>query len=151
VNGRSSAVLGLVVALALLPVGRAAPPTTAQTEITYLLGFGANSGCEFFRNGSWYDGKKAEAHLRYKYEMLEARDRINTAEDFIEEAATKSSLSGQRYQIRCGRHDVVTSSQWLRDVLARCRAHTPLGAPRPTRGAPGTDVSGPKRNLSRPP
>ena len=67
-NGRPSAVLGLIVALALLPVGRAAPPTTAQTEITYLLGFGANSGCEFFRNGSWYDGKKAEAHLRYKYE-----------------------------------------------------------------------------------
>ena len=57
-NGRPSAVLGLIVALALLSVGRAAPPTTAQTEITYLLGFGANSGCEFFRNGSWYDGKK---------------------------------------------------------------------------------------------
>jgi hypothetical protein len=51
-----------------------------------LLGFVANSGCEFFRNGSWYDGKKAEAHLRYKYETLATRDRINTAEDFIEEA-----------------------------------------------------------------
>ena len=90
-NGRPSAVLGLVVALALLPVGRAAPPTTAQTEITYLLGFVANSGCEFFRNGSWYDGKKAEAHLRYKYEMLAAADRINTAEDFIDQAATKAA------------------------------------------------------------
>jgi hypothetical protein len=151
VNGRSSAVLGLVVALALLPVGRASPPTTAQMEISYLLGFVANSGCEFFRNGSWYGGKKAEAHPRYKYEMVEARDRSNTAEDCIEEAATKSSLSGQPYQIRSGGHDVVTSSQWLRDVLARYRAHTPLGAPRPTRGAPGTDESGPKRNLSRPP
>jgi len=83
--------------------------------------------------------------------MLAAADRINTAEDFIDQAATRSSLSGQPYQVRCSGDAAMTSNQWLRDVLARYRAHTALGAPRPTRGAPGTDVSGPKRNLSRPP
>ena len=129
-NGRSSAVLGLVLGLALLPVARAAAPAIAQTEINYLLEFVGNSGCEFFRNGSWYDAKKAEAHLRYKYEMLAARDRINTAEEFIEQAATKSSLSGQPYQVRCGGLDAATSEQWLRAVLARYRAHAAEGAPR---------------------
>jgi hypothetical protein len=151
VNGWSFRVLRLVLGLALLPVAHAAPPAIAQTEINYLLGFVENSGCEFFRNGSWYDSKKAQAHLRYKYEMLAAADRINTAEDFIEQAATRSSLTGQPYQVRCSGDAAVTSNQWLRDVLARYRAHTALGAPRPTRDAPGTDVSGPERNLSRPP
>jgi uncharacterized protein DUF5329 len=138
VNDRSSAVLSLLLGLALLPVARAATPAIAQTEINYLLESVRSSGCEFFRNGSWYDAKKAEAHLRDKYEMLAARDRINKAEDFIEEAATKSSLSGQPYQVRCVGHDAVTSEQWLRDVLARYRAHAVRGAPRPTRGALGT-------------
>ena len=137
-NGRSSAVLGLVLGLALLPVARAAPPAIAQAEINYLLEFVGNSGCEFFRNGSWYHAKEAEAHLRYKYEMLAERDRINTAEDFIEEAATKSSLSGQPYQVRCGGHEAVSSEQWLRDALARYRVHAAEGAPRSTRGALGT-------------
>jgi hypothetical protein len=123
VNGRSSAVLRVVLGLALLPpVAHAAPPAIAQTQINYLLGFVESSGCEFFRNGSWYDPKTAAAHLRYKYEMLAAADRINTAEDFIDQAATRSSLSGQPYQVRCSGDAAVASNQWLRDALARYRA-----------------------------
>jgi Family of unknown function (DUF5329) len=135
-NGRLSALLCLVLGLTLAPLARAAPPAIAQTEISYLLGFIEGSACEFFRNGSWYEGKKAAAHLRDKYEFLAMGDRIQTAEDFIEEAATKSSLSGQPYQVRCGRDQAVASNQWLRDALERYRAHTALGAPRPGRGAP---------------
>jgi hypothetical protein len=138
-NGRSPAVLGLVLGLALLPVARAAPLAIAQTEINYLLGVIESSGCEFYRNGSWYDSKQAQAHLRHKYQMLAAGDQINTAEDFIEKAASKSSLSGRAYQVRCG-GEAVTSNQWLRDVLARYRAHLAQGAPRPTRGALGIDA-----------
>jgi len=140
-------VLGLLVGLVLLAVASAAPPAIAQSEINYLLGFVGSSGCELYRNGSWYDSKRAQAHLRSKYEMLAAQDRINTAEDFIETAATKSSLSGQPYQVRCRGSEAVTSNQWLRDVLARYRT---LRAPRPTRGALGTDASSPGRYLSRP-
>jgi hypothetical protein len=129
-GGRATAVMGLVLVLGLPPPARAAPPASAQTEINYLLAFVGNSGCGFFRNGGWYDAKQAEAHLRYKYEMLAARDRINTAEDFIEKAATKSSVSAQPYQVRCSGAEAVTSNQWLRDALARYRAHTGLAAPR---------------------
>jgi hypothetical protein len=127
--------------LAFLTVASAAPPAIAETEINYLLGFIESSSCEFYRNGSWYDSKRAQAHLRDKYEMLAAAGQINTAEDFIEKAATKSSLSGRSYQVRCGGGEAVTSSQWLREALARYRAQAELGAPRPTRGAHGTDAS----------
>lgn len=121
-NIRLVAALGLMLGLALLPVALAQPPETAQTEINYLLAYLESSGCEFYRNGSWYDSKKAQAHLREKYDVLAAGNRINSAEDFIEKAATKSSLSGRPYEVRCSGGEVVTTNQWLRDALARYRS-----------------------------
>jgi hypothetical protein len=115
-------VLGLVLALSWPPAADSAPPEIARVEVNYLLGFVEQSGCQFYRNGSWYDSKKAQAHLRDKYEYLAARGLINSAEDFIEQAATKSSLSGKAYEIKCGDAPVVTTNQWLRAVLARYRA-----------------------------
>jgi Family of unknown function (DUF5329) len=147
---RLSTVLGLLLGLTFLPVARAAPPAVAQTEINYLLGSIDRSGCEFYRNGTWHDSKKAHAHLRYKYEMLATREQINTAEDFIEKAATKSSLSGQPYEIRCSGGEAATTNQWLHDVLAPYRADGADPAPRVTRGALGSDASGSNRNFSRP-
>jgi len=129
------AVLGLIIGLILSPAGRASPPLIAQTEINYLIGFLGNSGCEFYRNGSWHDSKAAEMHLREKYAMLEASDRIRSSEDFIEQVATKSSLSGQAYQIRCSGGEALTTNQWLYGVLARFRAPG-AGAPHVSRGAP---------------
>jgi hypothetical protein len=114
----------LVILCTLLPVARAAPPPAAQMEIDYLLAHVGASGCEFYRNGSWYDGPRAQAHLRVKYDYLAARNLVRSAEDFIDKAATKSSLSGQPYQIRCAGYAAVASNQWLRDALARYRVQT---------------------------
>lgn len=143
------AVLGLITGLGLLPAVRAAPPSMAQTEINYLIGFIGNSGCEFYRNGSWHDSKAAETHLREKYAMLEASDQIRSSEDFIERVATKSSLSGRPYQIRCSGGEVLTTNQWLYRVLARFRASGP-GAPHISRGAGGFNASAPNQPFSRP-
>ncbi len=112
----------LTVALSYFPVVHATPSATAQIEINYLLGYIEQSGCRFYRNGIWYDSKRAQAHLRQKYDYLAARDRIGTAEDFIEQAATKSSMSGKAYAIKCDRGPVETANLWLREVLARYRA-----------------------------
>ena len=139
-NRRSPRVLGSLLGLVFLTVASAAPPAIAQTEVNYLLGFIESSGCEFYRNGSWYDSKRAQAHLRDKYQMLAAADQITTAEDFIEKAATKSSLSGRPYQVRCSGGEAVTSNQWLRDVLTRYRTYGAHDAPRVLRGALATDV-----------
>src|SRR6202790_5558832 len=120
--------MGLALALSGgCPTADAAPPTIVQTEIAkteinYLLGFVEQSGCQFYRNGSWYDSKKAEAHLREKYDYLAVKGLINSAEDFIEQAATKSSLSGKAYEIKCGSDPVMTTNQWLREALARYRS-----------------------------
>jgi hypothetical protein len=130
-------ILGLGLGLGLLPVARGAPPAAAQTEIDYLLRSVERSGCEFYRNGSWYDAKKAQAHLRSKYEILAASGQINTAEDFIDKAATESSLSGRPYMMRCSSLEAVTTNQWLHDALTCYRAHGAACAPRITRGALG--------------
>jgi hypothetical protein len=115
-------VLGLVLALSWPPAADSAPPEIARVEVNYLLGFVEQSGCQFYRNGSWYDSKKARVHLRDKYEFLAAKGLINSAEDFIEQAATKSSLSGKAYEIKCRDAPAVTTNQWLRAVLVRYRA-----------------------------
>jgi hypothetical protein len=127
----------LMLSMLVLPAARAAPPPAAQVEIDYLLAHVGASGCEFYRNGSWYDGSRAQAHLRAKYDYLAARNLVRSAEDFIDKAATKSSLSGQPYQIRCAGYAAVASNQWLRDALARYRFQT--GSPptsEPTRPDP---------------
>jgi hypothetical protein len=121
-NRRQATVMSLILGLLLLPPARATPPAIAQTEINYLLASVESSGCQFYRNGSWYDSKMAQEHLRSKYELLAARAKINTAEDFIELAATKSSLSGRPYEIRCGGGMALTTNQWLHEVLVRYRA-----------------------------
>ena len=118
----SALVLGLVLALCGWPAAEAAPPAIANAEINYLLEFIEQSGCQFYRNGSWYDSKEAQAHLRGKYEYLAAKGVIQSAEDFIEQAASKSSMSGKAYAIKCASAPVITTNQWLREALARHRA-----------------------------
>ena len=94
-----------------------------QLEVNFLLGYVEGSGCAFNRNGTWYDSVAAQGHLRDKYQYLMARSLIATTEDFIDRAATASSLSGQAYEVRCSGGVAVTSKQWLRDELARLRLH----------------------------
>ena len=113
----------LVLGLLSVPVARADPPTSVHIEVNFLLGYLEGSRCEFYRNGTWHDSKAAQAHLRDKYKYLVARNLVNTTEQFIERGATESSLSGQPYQVRCNGGAAVTSSQWLRDELARFRTY----------------------------
>jgi Family of unknown function (DUF5329) len=99
-------------------------PTVAQIEVDYLLSAIASSGCEFFRNGEWFDSKKASAHLRDKYTALNALGGLVTATEFIEKAATKSSMSGRPYLIRCAGSEPVPTNQWLHEALERYRRCT---------------------------
>lgn len=112
----------LLVSLLLVGTGtQAAIDAKAQQEISQLLDFVEHSGCQFIRNGSEYPAAEARAHLQKKLDYLENKDMVSSAEDFIERAATKSSMSGRRYQVDCpaGKQD---SSAWLNDELKRLRA-----------------------------
>ena len=119
---RSSKALALWLGLVIAPIAGAEPPAIVQQEINYLIRHIADSGCKFKRNGTWSNSKTAEAHVRRKYDFLVRRGLIDTTQDFIDKAATESSLSGQPYEIKCGADSPVPSSLWLRDELARYRA-----------------------------
>jgi hypothetical protein len=123
-----TALLGLLFGLVLPPVAQPAPTATALAEIDYLLAYVGTSGCEFYRNGTWYEPLKAQDHLRYKYEWLMTHGQIESTEDFIEKAATKSSLSGRTYKLRCGTGSEQATGQWFRQLLARYRARSSSGA-----------------------
>ena len=120
---RSSNVLALALGLVIAPVARAEPPAIMQQEINYMIRHIGDSGCEFKRNGLWNNNSKtAEAHVRSKYDFLARLGWIDTTKDFIDKAATESSLSGQPYEIKCGSDLPMPSSLWLSDELARYRA-----------------------------
>jgi hypothetical protein len=123
---RSSEVLALALGLVAAPVARAEPPAIVQQEINHLIRYIGDSGCAFKRNGTWNNSKTAEAHVRGKYDYLVKLGRIDTTKDFIDKAATESSMSGQPYEIRCGSDLPMPSSLWLNNELARYRARAPL-------------------------
>jgi hypothetical protein len=96
-----------------------ATPQTAQ-EIRDLLDFIEHSECRFVRNGTEYSGPRARAHLQQKLDYLEGKNRVNSAEDFIDLAATKSSMSGRLYEVRCS-EGAEPASIWLKRELERQR------------------------------
>jgi hypothetical protein len=120
-NIRSAVKFGLAPSLLLASLALAVPSADVQTEVEYLLQHIEDSGCEFYRNGTWYNGRRARSHLYEKYQYLVAHDEINSADDFIERAATRSSVIGIAYQIRCSGGEPVDSKSWLLDALAAYR------------------------------
>jgi hypothetical protein len=112
--------------------GAATPSMSTQAEIAHLLSYLESSRCEFYRNGAWHDSREARAHLEKKKSYLMKRSLVGSAEDFIDMAATASSVSGEKYMVRCRPSPAVPSSEWLRAELGRFRAAR--GAPARTAG-----------------
>ena len=99
-------------------------PASARAEIESVLAALKSSGCQFNRNGTWYSGTDAQAHLTKKLVYLADKDLIKSAEEFIDKAATTSSASGKPYQVRCGTAPAVDSKAWLEGQLKALRAAT---------------------------
>lgn len=123
--------LPLLTTLLVALTAQAAPlPPTARTEVDALLTRLQSSGCEFNRNGSWYAGAEAKAHLLKKLDYLEGKGMVSTAEQFIERGASASSMSGKPYLVRCAGKAPVESAQWLKAELLQVRAARAASAPR---------------------
>ena len=108
----------------------AAEPSLTQqpgtvTEITYLLNEVATSSCEFNRNGKWYQGRQAAAHLRNKYGARPPWEHIGTAEEFIDRIAARS----QTKRLRRPRLDFAFAvvdydvRAFARELYGTCRAY----------------------------
>jgi hypothetical protein len=99
----------------------AAESATTKQEIAHLFTSLESSGCQFSRNGSWYGAKEAAGHLQTKYQYLQDKDMVPSAEKFIERAATQSSLSGKAYQIKCADNVTQPSAPWFQAALLKYR------------------------------
>jgi Family of unknown function (DUF5329) len=60
-------------------------------------------------------------HLQTKYGY--AKGHVGSAEDFIRLAASRSSMTGEPYLVRCGTSQFL-SGDWLTDELRRYRGNT---------------------------
>ena len=110
--------LGVLLGLPLL--AQAAPSEKAKAEITGLMDNLANSGCQFQRNGDWHEAGEARAHLQRKYDYLLKKNLVDTSERFIQRAASKSSVSGKPYRVKCGALEL-DSAVWFDMQLQRLR------------------------------
>jgi hypothetical protein len=124
---RSAFVAVLLLASSLSALADRAPPA-ARAEIDALLA--RLETCEFNRNGAWHTAAEARSHLQMKLKYLEDRNAVQTAEQFIERAATGSSMSGKPYLVRCGPSVPVESKVWLTTELKAVRA---AGKPAPAK------------------
>lgn len=125
--------LRLLLAACLLasPAWAGGLPQDARAEIDGLLSRLAASHCRFERNGVWHAAGAAQAHLRRKLDQLASRGAVASAEEFIERAATTSSVSGRPYLVKCGDRSAVASDAWLHAELGALRAEREDAAPTP--------------------
>ena len=95
-----------------------------ELEVQFLFSHLKQSGCEFSRNGSWHGAEEAAKHMQRKYDYLKKRQPINTAEQFIQQVATESSMTGKPYLVRCPGLAVTPSAPWFKSALDRFRKPT---------------------------
>ena len=100
--------------------GSHAPQQTRLSEkqkIDMLIAYVAKlNGARFIRNGSEYSPAEAADHLRLK--LSKAGDRVTTAREFINQCASKSSMSGKLYSIRTADGRERPSREVLMEQLA---------------------------------
>ena len=89
-------------------------------------------GVVFIRNGSDHSAVEAAAHLRRK--LGAAHGRISTAEQFIDNIGTRSSMTGIAYRVRFADGREIDSAAWLRQLLRELRAER-VRSPRPAASA----------------
>lgn len=119
----------LILALSLLTLSTAALaeplPPAAKAEVTAVLNRLEASGCEFNRNDRWHSAAQARVHLQRKLDHVESKGSVKTAEGFIYLAASKSSVTGVAYQVRCSGRAPVASTAWLLQQLDELRRAKP--------------------------
>ena len=107
----------LVAFIFLIP--GAAFSASMDEEIDFLLDTVANSDCVFTRNGKDHAAPGASDHLQMKRKR--GARYFDSAEEFIERLASKSSWSGKPYHIQCGDEPRVTASEWFTALLEQYR------------------------------
>lgn len=111
-----------LVAVLMAASASAAPAAVAQREIAGLINALQGSQCRFQRNGSWHGESEARTHLQRKYDYLRKRNMVDSAEQFIERAASRSTMSGKPYRIACTGQPETDASHWFAERLQSLRS-----------------------------
>ena len=99
----------------------AAPPALELSRIERLIKFvEQHKDIKFVRNGSEYTSADAGKFLRGKLDSM-GRD-VRTAHEFIDQIASKSSMSGEPYHVKFVDGRTILASQFLGDELKRLEA-----------------------------
>jgi hypothetical protein len=96
--------------LLLAPTAAAA---TEQHRIDSAIEAVEQSPLKFIRGDRECDGKAAAEHLRGKLERR--KDHVKTFDQFIEQVATRSAMSGKPYLVKLPDDKTLPLSKWLRD------------------------------------
>lgn len=93
--------------------------STESDKIKFLLNEldKPNSNLKFIRNGEEFSGREAKEHMEKKLKV--AGERIKTVDDFINQIATKSYLTGNIYYVKLPDGTKVESAKWLRETLKK--------------------------------
>jgi hypothetical protein len=102
------------------PPARATPSASEHKIIERLIQRIAKKGTMLFiRNDKEYDAADAAKHLQAKFDHF--KERIVTAEDFIELCATRSEVTGQPYKVKLAGGTLRNASDFMNDELRHVR------------------------------
>jgi hypothetical protein len=101
------------------------PPAEEARVECLLRTLGQEKDLYFIRNGTEYPASRAEEHLRLKFER--SRAYLDSAEEFIDRAGARSSVSGRPYLVRHPGREPVPAGNFLRDLLRRIEGASPEG------------------------
>ncbi len=90
------------------------PEEKIRTE-ALLTELGKQQNLTFTRNGTEHSAVDAESHLRLK--LGKTHKRLQTAEQFIDNVASKSSITGEQYQVKDGQDKIIPANKYLHDLL----------------------------------
>ena len=105
---------------ALAGPAHATPSASEQKIIERLIQRIARKGTMLFiRNDKEYDAADAAKHLQAKFDHF--KERIVTAEDFIELCATRSEVTGQPYKVKLAGGTMRNAGDFMNDELRQVR------------------------------
>jgi hypothetical protein len=77
---------------------------------------GSSQGVTFIRNEKDFPASRAVSHLRRK--LSHTKDKLTSAEEFIDEVASNSSISGKPYFVRLNDGTTLTAKEYFHSILA---------------------------------
>lgn len=109
--------IGAVLAACSLAAWAQPAPAEQQRIDRLIEAVAGNKDLRFLRNGREYTAAQAADFLRGKLKWR--IDKVKTVQDFIDEIGTRSTTSGDIYQVRLADGRTLPSAEFLRQELRR--------------------------------